>query len=535
MTIVGIVRFAATVSVGSRDPLPHEERRATMYEPFFQLQQRPFIAGPIASRYFPAAAIEQARQTLMRCVQRAQGTGLLLGPTGTGKTLLSNVLAQQFRASHRVVLLAGARLCTRRALLQNILFELGLPYRDMSEGELRLALTSRLDPVADPTAGLLLIVDEADTLPQRLFEELRMLTNIVRDGLPRVQLILSGAPSLEESFANPKFESFNQRVAARCYLQPLSREETSRFIAWQIEMAGGRTDFVLDHSAIQAAHETTAGIPRLINQVCDYALHAAVAAGQRPVTAKNISLAWSELQLLPSPWSSQLPPSVAAPAVESPSMIEFRSLDDLPPLADSHLAEFDFNASPSLIDHGDEATSSTEEPNQPMVEIAASSPDVAEPLAPAISATDALSPSVAHVHETESPPVESPRAVESPREIESSVVDESPPLEVFEQATSETTIGGGFPREWVDAESLVCLAVVGDDVPWPVIPITEPIDDTGDEAVEPERAVVVTTEPELRIVRDDESDAIVPDKQSAEERGRRFRQLFSRLRRRASA
>ena len=45
-----------------------------MYEPFFQLKQCPFLAGPVASRYFPAAVIEQARQSLMRCVQRSQGT-----------------------------------------------------------------------------------------------------------------------------------------------------------------------------------------------------------------------------------------------------------------------------------------------------------------------------------------------------------------------------------------------------------------------------------------------------------------------------
>ena len=57
--------------------------------------------------------------------------------------------------------LASARLCTRRALLQNILYELKLPYRDREEGELRLALVDYLqsDSVADD--GMLLLVDKA--------------------------------------------------------------------------------------------------------------------------------------------------------------------------------------------------------------------------------------------------------------------------------------------------------------------------------------------------------------------------------------
>lgn len=33
-----------------------------MYEAFFKLRERPFAAAPIASRYFPAATIENAQK-----------------------------------------------------------------------------------------------------------------------------------------------------------------------------------------------------------------------------------------------------------------------------------------------------------------------------------------------------------------------------------------------------------------------------------------------------------------------------------------
>src|SRR5262245_30152796 len=107
-----------------------------MYESHFHFRERPFAAAPQAAAYVPSANFEHARQSLVRCVERAEGVGLAIGSAGTGKTLLCQLLADQFRQENRdqssrfyTVLLASARLHTRRSLIQNILFELNLPYR----------------------------------------------------------------------------------------------------------------------------------------------------------------------------------------------------------------------------------------------------------------------------------------------------------------------------------------------------------------------------------------------------------------------
>src|SRR5437867_4976470 len=197
-----------------------------MYESHFLLSHRPFTPAPNAEAYIPTGSLEQTRQTLIRCIERAEGPGLIIGPAGTGKSLLCGVLAAHFRGNLQVAYLAGARLCTRRSLLQNILFELKLPYRDMDEGELRLSLVDHLEPRASGPDGLLLLVDEAHSLPLRLLEEVRLLTNVVRDGQSRVRLVLAGNMALEERLTSPKLESFHQRIAGRCYLQPLGRDET---------------------------------------------------------------------------------------------------------------------------------------------------------------------------------------------------------------------------------------------------------------------------------------------------------------------
>jgi type II secretory pathway predicted ATPase ExeA len=301
-----------------------------MYESFFGFRERPFAAAPIAARYYAGAAIEAARQAVGRCIERAEGAAIVVGPAGTGKTLLCQVLAEQFHGRLEIAQLTSGRLCNRRALLQAILFELSLPYRGMDEGDLRLSLIDHLAPrSASPTTttgeGLLLIVDEAHTLPLRLMEELRLITNLARHGQPRVRLVLVGGPQLEERFASPKLESFNQRIAVRGYLESLDRAQTTEYVLQQIEHVGGQGHSVFASDALDAIHRATDGIPRLINQVCDHALLMAYAGGVRLLPAAAIEEAWADLQQLPTPWSSS---EGAAAIGGSADIIEFGSLDE---------------------------------------------------------------------------------------------------------------------------------------------------------------------------------------------------------------
>lgn len=297
-----------------------------MYEAVFSLDQRPFAAAPRTERYYPAEAIQQARESLARTIEHGAGPGLLVGATGTGKTLLLHMLAEQFRDTYRIAMLSSARLCTRKALLQNLLFELSLPYRNMEEGELRLTLIDHLQPSESCPHGMLLLVDEAHTLPLRLLEEIRMITNLVRDGQPRVRLVLAGGAQLEERFAHPKLEVFNQRIAARCYLHSLSRDETFQYVRHQITTVGGDGEEIFSDDALAAIHTATDGIPRLINQLGDHALMLASLGGHHRLDAAGIEEAWADLQQLPVPWQGD----ESSASSDEGGVIEFGQLDDEP-------------------------------------------------------------------------------------------------------------------------------------------------------------------------------------------------------------
>ena len=296
-----------------------------MYESFFGLNRRPFAPSPQLDQYFPGAAIESARGTLFRCVQRAEGVGMVIGPSGTGKTLLCQMLAAQFKSSFDVALLANGRVDTRRALLQAILYELGRPYRGMDEGELRLALSDYLTLDAC-SAGMVLLIDEAHTLPLRLLDEVRLLTNLSRGGQSRVRLVLAGSPALEERFASPKLDSFSQRIVARCYLEAFSREETQAYVHAQIDMTGGNGAAVLPPETCQSVYRATDGVPRLINQLCDHALLLAYAGQRGRVEPADVEEAWADLQQLPTPWNAESRPEANSGA--SGGVVEFGGLDD---------------------------------------------------------------------------------------------------------------------------------------------------------------------------------------------------------------
>ncbi|MBI84563.1 MAG: hypothetical protein CMJ81_15315 [Planctomycetaceae bacterium] len=296
-----------------------------MYESFFGFGRRPFSAIPQVDFFYPASFTKQAYQTIIRCVERSEGPALLVGPVGSGKTLVCQLVAEQFRDTFQVCHLANSHLCSRRALLQAILFELGLEYRGLEEGELRLSLIDSLRPNEQSQNVLLLLLDEAHTVPTPLLEEIRMLTNLVRDGESQVRLVLAGLPKIEERLASPKLESFNQRLAARCYLEPMNREETMEYVRHQVGLAGQQNEDLFGEKALRAVHDASNGIPRLVNQLCDHALVMAAADGLLQLDESTIQEAWSDLQQLPDPENFT---SLSEETTTDKNIIEFGRLDE---------------------------------------------------------------------------------------------------------------------------------------------------------------------------------------------------------------
>lgn len=304
-------------------------------------RENPFPATPSPDRFLAIGSSEAARVRLMDSIDRREGPSLIVGPPGTGKTLLCQLLASAYRIQYDVAFLSETRICTRKALLQHLLHHLGLPYSDQSEGELRLGLIDRAATGGpDGRKGVMIIVDEAQALPGRLLEELRMMSGIVRNGSPRVQLVLAGGPSLDERLSQPRMEALSQRIGARCYLHPLGQAETGDYVRDAFRRVGGDANNCVDAGAVQSVYYASNGIIRLINQTMSRAISIAESIGRSRITADLIERAWADLQQLPSPVCEDNAPKFnetnkanygsPGPKRATTSVVEFGSLDDEP-------------------------------------------------------------------------------------------------------------------------------------------------------------------------------------------------------------
>lgn len=298
-----------------------------MYQTSFGLSCRPFPSVPQPTFYYPGSAIEYARQTLARCIERGEGVGIVVGPTGCGKSLLGQMLAEQFAGRMRVVHLPCGRLQSRRSLLQAILHGLQRPFRGMDAGELRLVLLDCLSRDEEKRRPMLLVIDEADALSVRLLDELRITTDLSVNGQPSTRLVLLGGPVLEEMLNSPKLESFAQRIVARCYLEAFNRTETGECIRTQIAAASTAPRALFSDEACEAVHQATDGVPRLINQLCDHALILTYADGKDSVSRETVEEAWADLQQLPATSHAQC-------EEDRETIIEFGGLDDGPTLSE---------------------------------------------------------------------------------------------------------------------------------------------------------------------------------------------------------
>lgn len=258
---------------------------------------RPFPGVPVWQRYVGIGPIEEARQKICRMINRGEAIGVVMGPPGTGKTLLCQKIASLHRQSHEIVMLGDIRVTSRMGLVQQVLFHLGQPHQGKDEDALHLSLVQTLAKSSAASRTLLLVIDEAQMLSTDLLDEVRMLSNIVRDGRAMVQTVLVGGPRLEDTLADPQIDSLTQRIAARCYLHPLTHGECDQYI--RTSMAALRLG--IDDAAVAAVHHASGGIPRLVNQLMDLAIEVASTRRSATVDESSVQAAWAELQQLPSP------------------------------------------------------------------------------------------------------------------------------------------------------------------------------------------------------------------------------------------
>ena len=277
----------ASVSQPDDDRTPW--RSGPLYGPFYGLTEAPFDLTPNPRFVFLTARQREVLSNLRYALATSKGFTLILGDAGTGKTtLVRTALAGIGDTPSRYVLVNNSTL-GREEFYEFLAGEFGLS-PGAATSKTRFLAELQQDVEARFAAGGLtgLIIDEAQSLPHELLEEIRMLGNIETPTTKLLNIVLCGQPELADRLNDVSLRQLKQRIALRCELTPLSLAETASYISGRLRIAGGAPSEIFTRDAVIAVFHGSLGIPRTINVICDNALIGGFAAQAKPVPVEIV-------------------------------------------------------------------------------------------------------------------------------------------------------------------------------------------------------------------------------------------------------
>jgi general secretion pathway protein A len=256
----------------------------TIYTAHFGLTERPFTLLPDPDFLYWSENHARAYAMLEYGLLTHAPITVVTGEIGAGKTTLLRQLLRQLPADVTVGLISNAQ-GNRGELLHWVLIALGVA-TDTNASYVQLFAQFQEFLIAEYAAGrrTMLIFDEAQNLSVETLEELRMFSNINADKDELIQLVLVGQPELRELISQPRLVQFAQRVAAEYHLPGMSGEAVGDYVRHRLRVAGATRE-IFTPAACECVHAAARGVPRLVNQICDYALVYAFSDGRETIDA----------------------------------------------------------------------------------------------------------------------------------------------------------------------------------------------------------------------------------------------------------
>lgn len=264
-----------------------------MYLEYYSLDRPPFRITPDPSLFYTGG--ENGRgvvlEALLYAVTSGEGILKVVGEVGSGKTMLCRMLEQRLPDSVEVVYLANPNL-SPHDILYAIAFELKLPVDHSTQ---RLVLMQHLQEYLlkqhAENRTVLVIIEEAQSMPIETLEEVRLFSNLETHQHKLMQIVLFGQPELDKNLQDKSIRQLRERITHSFDLRPLSADEVSDYIRFRLQAAGCPAPQVFSNAAEKMIAKASGGLTRRINILADKAMLAAYAesaTGQRPRTIDNL-------------------------------------------------------------------------------------------------------------------------------------------------------------------------------------------------------------------------------------------------------
>ncbi len=241
-----------------------------MYTSFYNLKVKPFQISSDPAFIWLGEKHKEALATLTYGVLDNKGFMLLTGDVGTGKTTLINTLIEGLSDD-----ILYASVPDPRLELNDFFNFIGQAFHINQEfeskGKFLLHFRAFLERAYEEGKKVLLLIDEAQLLTQDMLEEIRLLSNIQKDGNNLLNIFFVGQDEFNEILDRRENRAVAQRLTLNYHLRPLSVQETDNYICHRLRIAG-TTERLFDAEAVEEIHGSSGGFPRRINIICDHCL-----------------------------------------------------------------------------------------------------------------------------------------------------------------------------------------------------------------------------------------------------------------------
>lgn len=266
------------------------EELIMLYLRHFGLQQTPFSLTPNTAFYVDLPQHHEALEVLNTALNVGEGFIKVTGEVGTGKTMLCRKLMNDAPEDWVIAYIPDPYLSPLE-LRWAFATELGLKHADTVDNQQLLQLLQhRLVALAAEGKRVVLIIDEAQALPDDTLEALRLLTNLETEQRKLLQVVLFGQPELDKRLASYKFRQLRQRVSFSYLLRGMSFYEVQAYISTRIDIAGVRQP-LFSPGALKAIWKYSRGIPRLVNVLSHKGLMLAFGENKLQVDTKHLRYA----------------------------------------------------------------------------------------------------------------------------------------------------------------------------------------------------------------------------------------------------
>ncbi|PWK52936.1 ExeA family protein [Pleionea mediterranea] len=259
-----------------------------MYLYHYGFRKLPFSLTPDTELFCALPSHKSALNTLKFALSTGEAFCKITGEVGSGKTMLCRLLINKIGEQRQVAYIPNPVL-TPRELKLSLAHELNMRLgKSVGEEQLVPKIQRKLIDINKKRGPVILIIDEAQSMPDETLEALRLFTNLETESNKLMQIVLFAQPELDSKLSQPHLRQLRQRIVFSHKLFPLTYSQTKAYLNHRIAKVSVERNITLSNTAQWLLHKASRGIPRLINILTHKSLMLAYGANKRSIGLSQV-------------------------------------------------------------------------------------------------------------------------------------------------------------------------------------------------------------------------------------------------------